>query len=162
MFKTNNSTLSFLPSTNANHIQYNVPIFLACERKLMCLYDSDPEGNKELEKLADIFGEEIKNIAFKTSEIDSSIKETEDLYDQNECQNVQKTVFGFNDHQLVETKKLIKQIFFAPNRQDILDKMPITKNNISRFIGDIENKFDSYYRKKEIKISTKKETEESH
>ena len=46
MFKNDNIDLSFFPSTGAGSIQYNIPIFLSCGRKFMCLYDSDKGGNK--------------------------------------------------------------------------------------------------------------------
>lgn len=145
MFKDQNVDLSFLPSTNANHIQYNIPTFLACDRKFMCLFDSDTEGKKELELLRNIFGEEIDKIAFKCKEIDSAAVETECLYDEQECKKIQKDFFNYADNQLVDTKKLIKRIFFAPNRSEILAQMPNTKAKILAFLKKIEEKFKVYY-----------------
>ena len=98
MFKNDEIDLSFLPSTNANHIQYNIPTFLACERKFMCLYDYDKEngeGNKEWKKLKNLFGEEIEQIAFRTTDIDGLIVEPESLYDKDECVNVQQVFFKY-------------------------------------------------------------------
>ncbi len=148
MFKDNDINLSFLPSTNANHIQYNIPTFLACDKKFMCIYDSDPEGNKEFDLLRNIFGEEIDKIAFKSKDIDDSIVEPEKLYDIDECTKIQKESFSHTDHQMIDTKKLIKRIFFSPNRSDILKQMPKTKANISKFLKKIEKKFKDYYANK--------------
>lgn len=145
MFKNQDVNLSFLPSTNANHIQYNIPTFLACDRKFMCLFDSDTEGNKEFELLRNIFGEEIDKIAFKCKEIDSSVVETESLYDEQECKKIQKDLFNYADNQLVDTKKLIKRIFFSPDRSQMLEQMPNTKAKILAFLKKIEEKFKGYY-----------------
>jgi predicted ATPase len=149
MFKTQNCQLSFLPSTNANHIQYNIPTFLACDRKFMCLYDSDGgdngEGTKELKNLKKIFGDEIENISFTTNDIKDEIQKIEDLYDPVECQTVQIEDFKYSNEQIVDIKKFIKKLFFANNRDCLINKLPKTSTNIKEFIGNIETKFQKYY-----------------
>lgn len=149
MFKDHKIDISFLPSTNANHLQYNVPTFLACEKKFMCLYDYDKEngeGNKEWKKLKELFGEDIDNISFRTNDINKLISKTEDLYDENECKKIQKDFFYYNENQIVETKKLISRIFFSPDRSEIIKEMPKTKSSIMSFLKEIENKFKKFYK----------------
>lgn len=143
MMKESEINLSFLPSTNANHIQYSVPIFLASGKKFMCLYDSDSTGDDELNRLKKIFGEDVKNIAFKSEDVDYDIVESEKLYDEEECENVQKSFFC--SEQKINTKKLVKRIFFAKERDKILEQMPKTKKSVSDFLKKVKEKFEQYY-----------------
>lgn len=133
MFK--DDSISFMPFTTAKNINYAVPIFLSAGRNFLCLWDGDDEGKKAKEELEEVFGKEISGISFTLTDIDPSVKEIEDLYDEQECKDLSAQL-SYNGSK----KKLIAKIFFHPDKEELLKSMPKTRKRFEKILQDLLTK----------------------
>jgi len=142
--------ISFIPFTNAKNINYAVPILLGTNKKFLCLYDGDSEGNEAKKELEKIFGTDFNKIAFTLQDLNNDFNKREDLYDRDELLKYKKEKEQSdkpnNNIKKNDIKKITTEIFFNnKNKKSLLSQNFLqTKSNFNTILKILQQKFNNY------------------
>ena len=127
MFK-GNRTVSILPSVGAESIEFYISLMIAWRIDYRALWDSDNAGQKAKTKAVQTFGEmEAKGRFFDLSAASQSkARILQDMFSGSDISKIKKELGLPSD---VGFDKTIAMLFYASNRQDILNEISAATRN---------------------------------